>query len=187
MAGSGALPPIPAIGTGIAKARAAVAWRAAAVVGVLALLVVLAVLLADILGNNASLDEKRWFGHVAALAGMLLISAIVALVHAAAVRQAIGSQRAAATAAEPLATSTVSPPGILIGADNRLSTSKPPRHYGRRTRRLSPAWTGTARFLPLRWTWILPRVTRNSVPSQRSSVSHFVPSLIAFPYRPRVR
>src|SRR5215210_971274 len=41
--------------------------------------------------------------------------------------------------------------------------------------------------MPKARTETLPRLTRTSVPLQRSSVSHFVPRTVAAPCRPRVR
>jgi hypothetical protein len=130
MADSGAVPPVPHVSAtpaAVSNARAVVAVRFIAAVLALALLVAGGLLLAEILDDNASLDDMRWFGHVAALTGLLIISAMVAVVHRAAVRRQVAAQptgKPAAAGAAATSTDAVSIPGILIGADNRLSTSK---------------------------------------------------------------
>ena len=89
---------------------------AAALAGLLALGdgIVVALLLAEILEDTASQRERRWFGHLASLEGILLASLLIGWIHGAAVRRA---RRVAGAESSEVA-------GILIGADNRLSTSK---------------------------------------------------------------
>ncbi len=72
------------------------------------------ILLVEIVEHTASQREKRWFGHVASLEGIILISLLIGVLHSIAVR------RAKQTTGDP----QTSIPGILVGADNRLSTSK---------------------------------------------------------------
>jgi hypothetical protein len=66
--------------------------------------------------HHASAHEQQWLGHVSALAALIIFSAMIAYVRRVAVRRA-QQQEGAGADAKP-------PPGILIGADNRLSTSK---------------------------------------------------------------
>jgi hypothetical protein len=72
------------------------------------------VLLVEIAQDEASHRDQRWFGHLAALELIIALSVIFAVVRGVAVRR---SQSAAGQPPQPV-------PGILIGADNRLSTSK---------------------------------------------------------------
>jgi hypothetical protein len=67
-----------------------------------------------ILNNTASQQDRRWFGHLASLEAILIISIAIGVIHGIAVRRA---QQDAGSSAPPIS-------GILIGADNRLSTSK---------------------------------------------------------------
>lgn len=75
-------------------------------------------LLYDILEVTASQHERQWFGYLASLEAIILISVGIGLIHTLAVRTAEQNEPPAGGGQE----SDVS--GILIGADNRLSTSK---------------------------------------------------------------
>lgn len=61
--------------------------------------------------------HARWFGYAAAFAAVYAFSVLIWLIHAYAVRIA---KRADAASAKTF----IAPPGLLVGADNRLSTSK---------------------------------------------------------------
>jgi hypothetical protein len=70
-------------------------------------------LLAEILEGGASQHERQWFGHVAALVTIILVSLLIATIR----RVALQLNRNPGDTPQPV-------PGVLIGADNRLSTSK---------------------------------------------------------------
>ena len=102
--------------------RSKVARQFAAVAAALVTLIVFGKLLSAVLADKPSPDTKHWFAHVASLLGIGVMSAGIAFAHKQAVRQA---RLAAADAnADPEAVKREYIPGILIGADNRLSTSK---------------------------------------------------------------
>jgi hypothetical protein len=98
-------------------------WAGIVTVFAIAVLVSVLVLLPDVLDHSASQRERRWFGHLASLETIILVSILIGIIHSIAVRDA---QKANAE--------TPNVPGILIGADNRLSTSK---------------------LSALAWTWVL--------------------------------
>jgi hypothetical protein len=62
------------------------------------------------------MNHDRWFGYAAALAGIYAFSVLIWAVHRLASR--------IVKRAQPEGSSYVAPPGLLVGADNRLSTSK---------------------------------------------------------------
>jgi hypothetical protein len=122
-----AAPPAPRV----MQARTRVLLGALTFLAVAALAATIVVLLVDILDHNASLRDKEWFGHLASLAGILVISVLVVVIHRAAVgyqlRQpapADAAPQAPGTVAVVAARGQEQIPGVLIGADNRLSTSK---------------------------------------------------------------
>lgn len=94
---------------GSSKPLSPVGWIAAAVIVAVALAVVLVIMLP--FASTVSLSDRRWFAHGVALAGM----AGIALVFGAVRRYAVNVGGASAGA---------SLRGILVGEDNRLSTSK---------------------------------------------------------------
>lgn len=71
-------------------------------------------LLEPITEDVASQQERRWFGHIAALETLIVLALLIGLLHSYAV---IIARKAAGNEARTI-------PGILVGADNRLSTSK---------------------------------------------------------------
>ena len=88
-------------------------WGWLGLVVAIAGLVPVVVLAPAIFDHSASQRERRWFGHVASFETIVLISIAIGLLHAWAVRRALSE-----------AGGPPSVPGILVGADNRLSTSK---------------------------------------------------------------
>lgn len=91
----------------------AIALRVLAALIFLADAIVAVVLGVEVAEGGASRDTKHWFGHTAALAGIILISVAIAILRRVAIRAA----QPPGEAAQPV-------PGVLIGSDNRLSTSK---------------------------------------------------------------
>lgn len=76
------------------------------------------ILLAEIIEASASQHEREWFSYLASLEGVILISVAIAVIHNLARDRVTNAAPVSDKSAPPKVT------GILIGADNRLSTSK---------------------------------------------------------------
>ncbi len=76
------------------------------------------ILLYDIIEVTASQSQREWFGYLASLEAILVLSAGIGVIHNLAASRARGDSPPSGPGDPP------KPTGILIGADNRLSTSK---------------------------------------------------------------
>jgi hypothetical protein len=96
-----------------------VTWlRALTAAAIVVVAVPAGILLYDIVEVTASQHQREWFGYLASLEAILILSVGIGVIHNLAASRVKGNGPPAESGAFPKVT------GILIGADNRLSTSK---------------------------------------------------------------
>lgn len=92
--------------------------RALTAATIVAVAVPAGILLYEIIEVTASQNQREWFGYLASLEAIVVISVGIGIIHNLAASRARGDSPPGGSGDPPKVT------GILIGADNRLSTSK---------------------------------------------------------------